>query len=227
MDISALMPARNAEETLVASLDSILAQTLAPCEVIVVDDGSTDSTRALASSHALGALVLEGPGLGPAAAINIAAEHAQGDWLAFLDADDLWEPDWLEVGHAAALGDCDAVIGDCEAFLDPGVTPEAAARLSYREGRQTGYLTGSLLIYRHTFLGLGGFSEELKTGFFIEFWSRFLASGERTTLTGTLALRRRIRPGTLSFRAGEGGRSLEGDFLAIARDAIRRKREGQ
>ncbi len=85
------MPARNAERTLADALASIRAQTVAVAEIVVVDDGSSDATAAIA--RAAGATVVEGPRMGPGAARNAGIRAAAQPWIAFLDADDRWDPE--------------------------------------------------------------------------------------------------------------------------------------
>lgn len=92
--ISVIIPVYNGEATLGALLDSLNSQQETPCEIIVVDDGSTDRSREIAMSK--GAKLLSTGGRrGPACARNIGARNAQGDVLLFLDADTLAPPHLL------------------------------------------------------------------------------------------------------------------------------------
>ncbi len=94
--ISVVVPAFNAEQTIGACLDSLRAQT-APrgdYEIIVVDDGSTDQTRAVAAARSI--RVLTQPNRGPAAARNLGAQNARGDILLFIDADSVPDVRWIE-----------------------------------------------------------------------------------------------------------------------------------
>ena len=96
--VSILVPAYNAEATLAATIESVLAQTYADWELIICDDGSSDGTAAVVESFDDSRIRLirgERSGL-PAVGRNRALEVAQGDHLAFLDADDLWEPEKLQ-----------------------------------------------------------------------------------------------------------------------------------
>jgi glycosyltransferase involved in cell wall biosynthesis len=93
--ITAIIPVHNGERHLAEAIQSVLAQTLPPGEIIVVDDGSTDASAAIAQSFGAPVRVLAQPNLGPAAARNLGLAHATGDLLAFLDADDLWTPNKL------------------------------------------------------------------------------------------------------------------------------------
>lgn len=98
--VSVIIPVYNAEPFLQRALDSVRSQTAPPCEVICVDDGSTDTSPHIASSYdARGAFTLRviklPQNLGVAAARNRGWDAALGDYVAFLDADDVWASDKL------------------------------------------------------------------------------------------------------------------------------------
>ncbi len=92
--VSAIIPARDAEPHLARAIDSALAQTYVPLEVIVIDDGSRDATHQIASRYGdrLRLIRLPRP-LGPGGARNVGIEAARGPYVAFLDADDEWLPE--------------------------------------------------------------------------------------------------------------------------------------
>jgi hypothetical protein len=85
--VSVIVPAYDAERWIAETLTSIRAQTYEPIEIIVVDDGSTDSTAGVA--RASGALVVSTRGAGPGGARNAGLSRARGEFIQFLDADDL------------------------------------------------------------------------------------------------------------------------------------------
>lgn len=95
-EFSVIIPAYNAAATLTRALDSVLAQTYAAHEIIVVDDGSTDATAAVAAGYGDKIRYLRQDNAGVSAARNHGAQAASGDWLAFLDADDWYYPDRLK-----------------------------------------------------------------------------------------------------------------------------------
>ena len=99
--ISIVIPAYNAGAYLAETLNSVRSQSLKPLEIIVVDDGSTDGTADLARS--LGALVISQANSGVAVARNTGVQAARGEYIAYLDADDLWTADKLAVQFAALL----------------------------------------------------------------------------------------------------------------------------
>jgi glycosyltransferase involved in cell wall biosynthesis len=103
LDVSVVIPTYNRARWLPATLASILGQTLSPSEIVVVDDGSTDGTEALALSFPPSVKYVQIPNSGVCRARNVGATHARCSWVAFCDSDDLWHPRKLEA-QAALLG---------------------------------------------------------------------------------------------------------------------------
>lgn len=94
--VSIIMPAFNAEPFLAEAIESVLAQTYQPLEIIVIDDGSTDQTVNIARSYGDPVVVIEQANRGPAGARNTGFAAARGAIIALLDADDQWMPSRLE-----------------------------------------------------------------------------------------------------------------------------------
>lgn len=95
--VTAIIPSHNSARFLPGAIDSILAQTVPADEVIVVDDGSTDETDKVCQSYGRRVRYIRQENLLASAARNTGIAAAHGDWLAFLDADDVWEPNKLEL----------------------------------------------------------------------------------------------------------------------------------
>lgn len=111
---SIVIPVFNAADTLIETIETIRAQTCADWEVILVDDGSTDGSRALVSTIAADPRfrAVRNPGKGPSAARNYGVACARGKIIAFCDADDLWEADKLDrVAAMFKRTDVSAVFG--------------------------------------------------------------------------------------------------------------------
>ncbi|GAB4375670.1 MAG: hypothetical protein Kow0062_14970 [Acidobacteriota bacterium] len=99
--VSVIIPAWNRAATIAGAVDSALRQTVAPCEVLVVDDGSTDGTAEIAGQRSAAVRVVRRPRGGVSAARNRGLAEARGDLVLFLDSDDRLAPDALERGLAA------------------------------------------------------------------------------------------------------------------------------
>lgn len=94
-DVSVVIPTYNRATLIGETIDSILAQTRPPAEIIVVDDGSTDDTETVVARY--GAVRHHRiSNVGPSAARNVGVSLARGSWIAFCDSDDLWRPQKLE-----------------------------------------------------------------------------------------------------------------------------------
>jgi len=107
--VSVIIPSYNCGSYLAEAIQSALGQTRPPFEVIVVDDGSTDDSLETARSFGPPVQVVSQPNSGVSRARNRAIELASGDWLAFLDADDVWVPEKLERQLSAVEGRDDVV----------------------------------------------------------------------------------------------------------------------
>lgn len=191
MPVSTIIPAFNAARFIHETIESALAQTHRDHEIIVVDDGSTDETVVIVRSYAPRVRLLCRHNGGPAAARNAGAKAATGEWLAFLDADDLWTPDKLALQLAAA-GDCELVYADRINF---GASEHVAQRLSDCCALPEGdlfpaFLAGnpvtfsSLMVRKSLFNRLGGFDEsaELRGVEDWEFLIRCSAQGHHFAL---------------------------------------------
>jgi glycosyltransferase involved in cell wall biosynthesis len=127
--VSVVIPCFNQGHFLREALESVLAQTVAPREVVVVDDGSTDATATIASSYA-GVTCVRQPNRGLARARNRGLHESSGEYVVFLDADDRLLPDALAIGltafdgrphHVLVFGRCERI--DAGGRRLPTVTP--------------------------------------------------------------------------------------------------------
>ena len=121
--VSVIIPAFNAEQFIAEAIQSVLAQTNACHEIIVIDDGSTDKTTEVLKTFDGKIRCLYQQNKGPSAARNAGIQVAQGELICFLDADDLWTPDKLEVQLAfmEANPDVALVFSDHEEFNEEGI----------------------------------------------------------------------------------------------------------
>lgn len=181
-EVSVVIPAYNAEHTLGQTLASALSQTLEDIEVIVVDDGSTDATAAVARAGGDSRVrVLSVPNGGVARARNLGMKEASADLVAFLDADDLWEGRKLERQAEALEAHPDAGIS-CTAALRIGADGEPLAPMPLEDHHD---YTAAILLHsmvagcissgtvrRALALELGGFDPSFSQSADWDFWLR-------------------------------------------------------
>lgn len=110
LKISVVIPAYNAEKYLKEALDSVLAQALPAHEIIVVDDGSTDSTADICKGYSNQILYIKQDNMGLSGARNTGITAATGEWIALLDADDIMLPNRLEVQAGIAAHHADLIV---------------------------------------------------------------------------------------------------------------------
>lgn len=108
--VSVVIPCYNGAKYLRETIQSALAQTHPPLEILVIDDGSTDDSAAIAELFGPPVRVIRQTNQGESVARNRGIDEAQGDWIAFLDADDLWLPEKLETQLAHQSTDSDFIV---------------------------------------------------------------------------------------------------------------------
>jgi glycosyltransferase involved in cell wall biosynthesis len=203
--ITSIIPAYNAAAYLREAVDSALAQVGVSQEVIVVDDGSTDATPQIIADYGDRIRSIMQPNAGHVAARNRAATIAQGEWLAFLDADDCWAPTKLAAQLAAAD---DAALVYTER-LNIGATSRVAARQGdfsrlpagevFEELLEGNFITvSSVLMRREWFERLGGFSAEPTGCEDWDLWLRCAAAGGRVAVVREPLTMYRLHPQSMT-----------------------------
>jgi glycosyltransferase involved in cell wall biosynthesis len=170
--VSVIMPVYNGATFLAETIENIRQQQYKPLEIIIIDDGSTDSTRQIAAGLGHEIRYVFQPNTGPAAARNHGLRLAKGELIAFLDVDDLWAENWLR--QVAFLGEhptVDIVQGRIQvlqlvddANFETMTTPYYSVNL------------GSAIYRRQVFERVGLFDETLRynedTDWFIRAWDK-------------------------------------------------------
>lgn len=172
------MPVFNGERYLKATLASVFAQTYPEIELVVVDDGSTD--RSLEILDALGdrVVVVRQQNRGPAAARNLGVQTAKGKWIAFLDADDIWEPEKIQrqLAHCGKFSwsytDSVFMGGVNDGRRDSEFTPKFQGRVLDKLICSNFVSTSTVMVLRQAFLEAGGFDESLRSIQDWELWVR-------------------------------------------------------
>ena len=196
---SVVIAAHDAEATIGEALDSAHAQTLAPLEVVVVDDGSTDATAEVIARRGEQVRLIRQENRGPAAARNVAVRESAGDFVAILDADDVFEPDRLAAFSelATARPELDILMSDV--YLERG--GEVVALFSEQTPFATDDQFAQLVdrcflaepaVRRAALLAAGGFDETLRVGEDWECWLRLLHRGAHAGYVDRPLLRYRV-----------------------------------
>jgi glycosyltransferase involved in cell wall biosynthesis len=228
--VSVVIPVFNGERFLAAAIRSVLDQTYRPLEVIVVDDGSSDRSAAVARSFA-GVRVIEQQHAGPGAARNRGVAAAAGELLAFLDADDLMPADKLQrqVDYLREHPEIGCVLGRQEVLLEPGVqlprwaqiSPEVARRRpDVAEHGEVGLPT--MVMHAWLFEEVGGFDASYLHGGDADLLMRVRERAPVATLD-SVVLRRRIHRHNHSHNVG----ALRHSTFRVLRDHLHRLRARQ
>lgn len=221
--VSCVVPVCNGERFLAEALDSILAQTDLPAELIVVDDGSTDRSPEIAESYGDRVLLLRQRNRGPAAARNRGIRAACGELLAFLDADDLWHPAKLErqVAFLRAHPEVDLCLTRYRNFWAPELSDEQE-----RYGRHalsqpsSAFNIGTLLARREVF-DRTPFNEALRYGENTDWFMSVLGWGARAEMLPEELAQRRFHAASTTRTAAEASRAAFLDNLKAWRDSRR------
>ncbi len=192
VDVAVVIPAYNCSKSILKALESIFIQSELPKEVIIVDDGSKDDTQLViqGSEYADRVTYVKQDNAGPSKARNHAISIATAEWLAFLDADDLWiDKDKLRLQMELADKHADAVLIDSYASIDwHGQREEIESR--QKDGdvlkqflyRNIINATSSVLAKREEIIDVGGFVDDLRFGEDRLLWAQLAKVGGVYTL---------------------------------------------
>lgn len=180
--IAVVIPTHDRAALLGRALDSVFNQTAPPAQCLVVDDGSSDGTEALVRGSYPGAVYLEQAHRGVSAARNLGVRHANAEWVAFLDSDDVWMPEKLEKQRAALVGTGYVLCHTDEVWIRHGrrVNPMRKHRKRggwiYRHCLPRCAISPSTSMVRKDVLeAVGGFDESLPACEDYDLWLRLCA----------------------------------------------------
>lgn len=222
--VSVIIPVYNGERFVAEALQSVFAQTFTAYEVLVIDDGSTDGSRALVqeamqSQPQLRYLYQQNSGVALARNHGIRASH--GELIAFLDQDDRWTAEalarqvayhqqHLEVGYTLAQQIC---------FLEPGCSPPKWFQLQTFGQPHVGYLPGTLMVKRAIFDQIGLFDPAIPISSDADWFARANDAQIPTYTLPQVLLERRIH----NENQSQQSKQIHKELFRLLHASIKRK----
>ena len=222
--VSVIVPAYNGARYLREALASVHAQTYRSFEIIVVDDGSTDETAAIAQAdEQVRYFYQDNAGCGPAR--NAGVGHARGQFVSFLDHDDLWTRDKLTRQMAAwnALPPSDAptfIFAHAQQFFSPELSEESRARVRLSDAPQAATVASVMLTTLTDFHRVGPYVREMPD---FEWFLRARDGGARIHTLPDLVYHRRVHDANF----GRTNQHRRNEYIHALKASLDRKRAAQ
>ncbi|APZ93194.1 glycosyltransferase family 2 protein [Fuerstiella marisgermanici] len=204
--VTVVMPVYNGESHLAEAIDSALGQIACTVEIIVIDDGSTDASASIIQAYGAPIRYIKQANAGPAAARNLGVSMASYPWIAFLDADDIWEPNKLQLQLKAAQDSGSPFIyTNCRNFGDDRVSEERPPDTGSRDLSTLerllldNFITlSSVLVRRDLLQSVGGFRTDHHGTEDWDLWLRIAQIETRMAFVAEPLTRYRWQPESLS-----------------------------
>ena len=219
--VSVIIPVYNGERFLSAALDSVFAQDYRPMEVIVVDDGSTDHTAEIVSNYTE-VRYLHQANQGPGAARNTGIAVAHGEFVAFLDADDIWLPKKLntQMGYLLEHPQVGYVIARMHFILETGIEWPAHWDREHFLQDPPIFLPSALLVRKVILEQVGMFDQQLSTAEDRDWFARANHLNVPMAVIDSVLLHRRIHDRNISVNTAGSIKNL---FTVLRRSAARNR----
>ncbi len=220
--VSVIIPLYNGSQFIEETLDSALAQDYAPFEIIVVDDGSTDDGADIVKKYPAPVRYLYRENQGNAAARNYGIRKGQGEFIALLDQDDLWEKHKIKthVNYMLKNPEIYFTIAHFKYFLSPGVERPAWLRENLIKNQHADYSPSSLVARKGIFDAVGYFNREFKTGSDSDWFFRARDMNIPMAVINEVLLYRRVHNSNQSIHVSQA----HTEMLKLIRESIHRKK---
>jgi glycosyltransferase involved in cell wall biosynthesis len=220
--VSVIIPAYRCAEYIVHGIESVLAQSLADFEILIVNDGSPDTAEleAILAPYAGRIRYFKQSNKGPSAARNLGIRNAFGKYVAFLDGDDYWTSDHLAKNVAILERDPQLALAYCDCILVKNGEPVSRVFFVQRQSSSVSFeslllqsstiSTSSVVVSRDAVVAAGGFDENLRRCEDFDMWLRLAFAGGRMAYHPDAEVYHRIHDVSLSV-----------DSLAMIKDRVR------
>jgi glycosyltransferase involved in cell wall biosynthesis len=223
--VSVIIPAYQVAVFIRAAIDSVLAQTCSDNEIIVINDGSPDTEELEKQLEAYGHLItyIKQSNQGAGAARNAGIRAARGEFIAFLDGDDVWLPEFLSAQINLLYSDdgYDLVYADAANITGSGVSRSTNMDVNPSVGRvnvesliraRCNVVTSSVVARRKLIVEVGLFDEEFRNSQDFDLWLRLAKQGARMSYQKKVLVHRRVYQGSL---ASDPLKSLGGEIKVL------------
>jgi glycosyltransferase involved in cell wall biosynthesis len=222
--ISVIIPIHNDALYIQAAITSVLSQGVENLEIIIIDDGSTDDFEEKIKCFNDPCIrLIKQNNSGAAIARNNGVKNARGEFLAFLDADDIWAPKKLKLQLEVLINheDVNMVFGQVKEFYDSSIL--GFDDLQKNVKTFVGYSPIALLVYKSDFLRVGDFQSKWKVAEFIDWYDRAKYVGLTEIILPDVLAFRRIHSGNIDRLQRPDAKQ----YVAVLKEALDRNRSQQ
>jgi glycosyltransferase involved in cell wall biosynthesis len=224
--VSVILPVFNAEIYLEEAIRSVLSQTYKNLELICINDLSTDNSLSLLESFGNDIVLVNNEvNCGTAESRNKGIRLARGNFLSFLDNDDIWKNDKLEIqlNQFQHTADLDVSVSHMQCFLSPEMSEEAKMLLFCPPDPLPGYIPSTIVVKRTSFEKVGYFDRRWKNGESIAWILKAQEAGLHFGMVEDVLVKRRIHERNKGILSSSVSKS---EYLKIFREAVHRRRKG-
>jgi len=218
--ISIVIPVFNGAKFISKALDSVFNQNYTSIEVIVVDDGSTDTSNKIIKSYDV--TYFRQNNLGVASARNRGIELAKGEFIAFLDQDDIWLPDKLrkQINHLQNHQNIGYVISKQMLYLEDGLERPAWLKKELLDTPLVGYLPSTLMVRKEVFNTIGMFDSTYIQGSDTDWFFRAYEKNIGMEIINDVLVLRTIHSSNSSHEVG----NIHHELLKLIQKSLFRRR---
>lgn len=227
--VSVIIPAYKVASFIGETLDSVLAQTFTNYEIILINDGSPDTAELEEQLESYTHLItyIRQPNQGAGAARNAGLRVARGEFVAFLDGDDIWLPEFLEAQLELIGRGGDLVYADAANFHGSTLEETTSMEINPSNGEVTAeslitarcnVITSSVVARRQLILDTGLFDESFPNSQDFDLWLRLAKRGARINYQKKVLVHRRLYDGSL---ASNPIKSLQGEIAVLEKTSRR------